>query len=314
MKLSEIYEKFTRLKETEGRSPNTMRTYDIVVLKLFIYDHCNDMDHKMLSLALCEDYIYQLQQRDDISPNTIVSYRRHIKVFLNYMYDQELLDRPISKKLPKVRSVRKHVIILDDDEILYIFNTLTENTERDWRKRSIFALMLDAALRPNEICSLELSDIDLNRRTIKIRGEVSKGKADRILQISLPTRKILESYLMKRREIYQGDNKELFFVNEDGRQLSVRSIRTLVENHVKSIGIKRAYPYIFRHTAITRWCLYTDNTFKVQMYAGHKDLSTTRNYFHDSAYYDEMLDRYRPIPELFTLIRLPRISKRRYVN
>jgi site-specific recombinase XerD len=86
-----------------------------------------------------------MRSRSDLSPNTIRGYVRHIKVFLNWLYDTEYIKSNISKRIPVMKGVEKQIIILDDDEITTIIYSVKGTTERAWRKRAIIYIMLAAA-------------------------------------------------------------------------------------------------------------------------------------------------------------------------
>jgi integrase len=51
----------------------------------------------------------------------------------------------------------------------------------------MLAMSYDAALRREEICSLETTDIDPAHRLLRIRLEATKGRRERIVPYSVPT-------------------------------------------------------------------------------------------------------------------------------
>lgn len=132
------------------------------------------------------------------------------------------------------------------------------------------------------------------------------------VQFSLATKKVLLAYNPKRRDAYDDDNPNIYFVNEVGKRVNPRSYRQIIDLHAKSQGIKRAYPHLFRPTCITRMCLYTDNIFQVQMLAGHKDLATTRRYHHVVLSYDHIKQNYSKTSQLLDKIKLPRYRANKY--
>ena len=67
------------------------------------------------------------------------------------------------------------------------------------RNRLMLAMSYDAALRREEICSLETTDIDPAHRLLRIRLEATKGRRERIVPYSVPTSEIFGRYLSERR-------------------------------------------------------------------------------------------------------------------
>jgi site-specific recombinase XerD len=165
-------------------------------------------------------------------------------------------------------------------------------------------------LRVGEISSLEKDSINFNDRTILIKGEYAKGKSDRLVQFSLATKKCCLPITKKDETPMM--MIPIYFVNEVGKRVNPRSYRQMIELHAKSQGIKRAYPNLFRHTCITRMCLYTDSIFQVRMLAGHKDLATTRRYHHVVLSYDHMKQNYSKTSQLLEEIKLPRCRANKY--
>src|SRR5262249_32690813 len=70
------------------------------------------------------------------------------------------------------------------------------------RNRLMWMLAYDAALRREELCSLQTADIDPSSRLVRIRAETTKGRArDRIIPFSPVTTELFRDYLVERRKI-----------------------------------------------------------------------------------------------------------------
>ena len=65
----------------------------------------------------------------------------------------------------------------------------------------MLAMSYDAALRREEVCSLETTDIDPARRLLRIRPEATKSRRERVVPYSEPTGEIFGQYLRVRREL-----------------------------------------------------------------------------------------------------------------
>lgn len=69
------------------------------------------------------------------------------------------------------------------------------------RTRFMFALSYDAALRRQELVTLDTTDIDPAHRLIRIRAEHAKSRCERVVPYSPPTGQLYTSYLDERRAI-----------------------------------------------------------------------------------------------------------------
>ena len=89
----------------------------------------------------------------------------------------------------------------------------TSGFEQDWkavlvvvqtkstRVRLMFALGYDAALRREELCSVQVHDIDPAHRTVRIRAEATKNRLERIVPYSIHTSCLYQKYLQERRAL-----------------------------------------------------------------------------------------------------------------
>jgi integrase/recombinase XerD len=67
------------------------------------------------------------------------------------------------------------------------------------RVKLMFAMGYDAALRREELCSVQVSDIDPAHRTVRIRAEATKNRLERIVPYSIHTSSLYQKYLQDRR-------------------------------------------------------------------------------------------------------------------
>jgi integrase/recombinase XerD len=64
----------------------------------------------------------------------------------------------------------------------------------------MLAMSYDAALRREEVCSLETA-VDPANRLLRIRSEATKNRRERVVPYSAPTGEIFGQYLRVRREL-----------------------------------------------------------------------------------------------------------------
>jgi integrase/recombinase XerD len=68
------------------------------------------------------------------------------------------------------------------------------------RNRTMLALGYDAGLRREELCRLEVRDIDPSQRLLRIRFETTKSRRERVVPYSEPTATLYMAYLQERAE------------------------------------------------------------------------------------------------------------------
>jgi len=174
-----------------------------------------------------------------------------------------------TKSLPKslseedVRKLIDAVEVSDDGSGLQVFIRT--------RDRLILSLLYSSGLRVSELVSLRINDIDLQERTIRIRG---KGDKDRIVLFDENTRNLLEDYLQKR--VHESD---YLFLNRFGDPLTPRYVQMMIKNYARKAGInKKVTPHILRHSFATHLLKNGVDIRAIQQLLGHSNLSTTQIY------------------------------------
>ena len=110
---------------------------------------------------------------------------------------------------------RKLPWIPNDDEWTAI---LKATREERLRNRVMFALCYDAALRRQELCSLQTGDIDPAHRLLHIRAETTKSRQDRTVPYSMASSTLYAAYLARRRLLSR--DRGALFLSESRRNLA----------------------------------------------------------------------------------------------
>ena len=148
---------------------------------------------------------------------------------------------------------------------------LTEAYRERPRDGLVIRLLFESAVRVAELSRLEISDVDLAERTVRVRG--GKGNKDRLALIGENLAQLLRVHLGER---IRGP----LFSSSRGTRLSVRRIQSVVRDAARRAGIdhKRISPHTFRHT----WATLARNAGlpldTVQSLLGHANPRTTEIY------------------------------------
>jgi integrase/recombinase XerC len=149
------------------------------------------------------------------------------------------------------------------------------------RDRALLELLYASGARSEEIVGLDLDDVDLKSRIVRLLG---KGRKERIVPFGRPARKALSVYLAARGELIRkagARDRGALFLNHRGGRLTTRSVRRLVRGYVQRTAIQRHIsPHSLRHSFATHLLDAGADLRTIQELLGHASLATTQKYTH----------------------------------
>ena len=150
------------------------------------------------------------------------------------------------------------------------------------RNRLMLALGYDAALRREELCLLEIRDIDPSQRLIRIRAETTKGRRERVIPYSEPTGTLYQAYLEERRKLSRARGP--VFVSESrrnrGEPISIWTWSKVVEGIAQRASVPRFTTHTLRHLRLTDLATCGWDVHEIALFAGHRNPETTLQYIH----------------------------------
>ncbi|MCJ7520926.1 MAG: tyrosine-type recombinase/integrase, partial [Dehalococcoidia bacterium] len=153
------------------------------------------------------------------------------------------------------------------------------STPQGLRDRAILELLYASGLRVSEITTLDLKDIDLVSRQIRVWG---KGAKERGVLMGVPAVQALQKYIDLGRIKLEGKTEtQAVFLNRFGNRIAERRIQHIVKKYARLAGLDlRVFPHIMRHTFATHMLDGGADLRVVQDLLGHARLSSTQVYTH----------------------------------
>lgn len=150
------------------------------------------------------------------------------------------------------------------------------------RNRAMLAMSYDAALRREELCSIEINDIDPAFRLITIRAEITKNRQSRVVPYSESTGVLYANYLNHRKTLSR--EKGGIFLSESKRNksssISLSTWSKVVERIAENSGVKQFTTHTPRHLCLTDLAKAGWDLHEIAQFAGHRSLETTKIYIH----------------------------------
>ncbi|MES2778228.1 MAG: tyrosine-type recombinase/integrase [Bacteroidota bacterium] len=174
-----MYRRLRRRMKTSGRSESSLNNYSRYLAQMALHFSCLPTE---LEDDQIEDYLYLLQQQHN-TPSE--SYFKHTGFGLRFYFRLEGRDDK-RVALPAIAKQEKLPVVLSRENVTLLLKTPTL-----LKHRILIALLYDCGLRCLEVRSLQINDVDLNRRMIHVRQ--GKGKKDRYV----PMGKVLADGIKK---------------------------------------------------------------------------------------------------------------------
>jgi integrase/recombinase XerD len=247
--------------QTRNYSPRSIGTYVHMLHSLEEYFNTS-VDE--ISIDQVKDFLqYSIETRE-----VSVSYINQVISAVKILQKDVLGREWESIRIKRPRRVKKLPVVLSKEEV----KSMIEIT-RNLKHRVIFAVIYSAGLRISELINLLPSDIDSDRKQIRVLG---KGNKYRYTLLSENTLDLLRIYW----RAYKPE-RYLFEGQKQGQPISRETIQVVFKHACKKTGInKQATVHSLRHSFATHLLESGVNLKIIQSLLGHSSLRTTSIYLH----------------------------------
>ncbi len=204
-----------------------------------------------------------------------------LRMFFKCLYrDLNIIDSDPTKDVdyPKMHEHLPKFLTLDESvNLLENMNTDDPFYLRDY---CIITLFINCGMRLSELVGLNMQDINLYERSMRLLG---KGNKERIIHINDACADAIVSYLPTRKE--SETERNALFLSKQGNRISNRRVEQVVENALKDSNLdnRGMSTHKLRHTAATLMYQHGNvDTLVLKEILGHKSISTTEIYTHIS--------------------------------
>jgi integrase/recombinase XerC len=192
-----------------------------------------------------------------------------------------MTDPAVRLQVPKSR--RTLPAVLRQDQALDAMAAANSGAEQGdpmaLRDRLIVEMLYATGIRVSELCGLDVDDIDMSRRLVRVLG---KGNKQRTVPFGEPAQTALTAWLTDGRPtLATADSGPALLLGARGRRLDQRQARTVVHQTVAAVdGAPDIGPHGLRHSAATHLLEGGADLRIVQELLGHSTLATTQLYTH----------------------------------
>jgi site-specific recombinase XerD len=215
-----------------------------------------------------------------VAPASVKRHATTVRAFYNWLEREGKLpaarpgDSILMLRYPKAPKRLPH--FLSTDEAHALVDAPDTDTVRGLRDRALLELLYGAGLRVSELAGIDLRDLDLTNRQVRVTG---KGERARICLFGEPAHEALSTYIEQARPTLLHGAQPALWIGRDGGRLSVRAIQEIVRRSGVAAAIRsRVHPHLLRHTFATHMLEGNADLRVVQALLGHASADTTQIY------------------------------------
>jgi integrase/recombinase XerC len=282
------------LRLNRNASDHTVAAYESDVSQLlgFASAHLNkrrsDIEPSDLDLAVVRAFMGELYRQGQ-SRSSVARKLSALRTFVRFLRREGWLEHDPAALAASPRREIKVPAHLSVDEMSRLLETPDTSTPLGRRDRAILELFYASGLRLSELVGLDLEDVNLSGRIVRVFG---KGAKERLVPFNDTTRGAVRAWLQDRAALCGGKRVDALFVNFRGTRLTGRSVQRLVAKYVTACSTRFGIsPHALRHSFATHLLQRGADLRAIQELLGHVQLSTTQRYTHVNA--AQLLDVYR---------------------
>lgn len=155
-----------------------------------------------------------------------------------------------------------------------------KNLANIWlRDKAMFELMYSSGLRLSELVNLDMGDVDISAKTVRVVG---KGNKMRIVPVGSQAITAITAYLPVRehwQKNHAQNETQALFISQKGGRISQRAVQLRLKACAKTAGISQnLHPHILRHCFASHMLSASGDLRAIQEMLGHSNINTTQIY------------------------------------
>jgi integrase/recombinase XerC len=288
------------LRYNRNLSPHTLRAYDTDLSQFLTHLATRDgVKPSEVAVARFDadgvrGFLAELHERG----NSRASAGRRLaalRTFARYLLREELMADDPTALVGAPRKEQTLPAHLATDEVNQLLAAPDVSTPAGRRDRAILELFYASGLRLSELVDLDLDDMNLSSRVVRVRG---KGGKERLVPFGTSAAAALRAMLgarttpgvdRSRKRLPESSSRLSaharrrmpIFLNLRGGRLTTRSVDRIVRRYVRDAAIAQGIsPHALRHTFATHLLQAGADLRVIQELLGHARLGTTQRYTH----------------------------------
>lgn len=215
-----------------------------------------------------------------ISKSSISRKIAAIRSFFKYCFKRGLITtNPAHLLMPPKKGKRLPKVVPEND-LRTMFDLIDTEHADGKQDMAIMELFYSTGIRLSELVQLNVQNVDLSNRHIKVLG---KGNKERIIPFGKTAAKALKAHLESRNTLLSSttsaEDRKAMFLSKSGARIYPRAVQRLVKKYLTlATEVTQKSPHVLRHSFATHLLNNGAEIRVIKEMLGHANLAATQIY------------------------------------
>jgi integrase/recombinase XerC len=272
---------YCRQLKLEGKSRHTVRAYglDLEQFHAFLRQFFEEerVLPELISVLNIRDFLRWAHERPDCN-RSLARKTAALQGFFHFLkVNGRIQTNPMDKiKRPKFEKKLPH--FFSEEEMAKLLSIPDQTSIYGIRNRAILELLYSSGLRISELAGIQLNDLDLRRKLVRVGG---KGNKERIVPVGEQAAQAVRDYLAVRDRLAGQDSPNRLFLTKSGKEFDGKQLDIILKGYIRLVAQQKGYSaHTLRHSFATHLMARGADIRAIQEMLGHANLSTTEIYTH----------------------------------
>ncbi len=274
------FSEYLELEKTYSKHTVLAYIRDAETFQEFLNKHHNSEEITEVGYSEIRQWIVELVN-SDISNRTINRKVSSLNTYFKFLLKTENIKINPLKQHKALKVGKKVQLPFSEQELKNVLeNSIEVNDFESARNQLIIELFYATGIRRIELVNIELLDLDLSNKQLKVLGKRNKERYIPLIESSISS---LKKYLEYRGELAVIEDKEMLFLTKKGLKIYEKLVYRIINKYFSEVSSKaKCSPHVLRHSFATHLLNQGADLNAIKELLGHTSLAATQVYTHNS--------------------------------
>ena len=237
----------------------------------------DQLDLRRVDHLAVRAYLAHLSRRK-LSRASVARHLSALRSFFKYLVREGAVESNPARTVSTPKREKHLPAVMQASDVALLLEQPDTSATLGLRDAAFLELLYASGLRISELTGIDVDDLELRSRLVKVHG---KGSKERIVPFGSKAEGALRAWLAVRGDLVHDPDEQAVFVNYRGKRITTRSVRRLFDGYLRKAALRAGIsPHTLRHSFATHLLNAGADLRGIQELLGHASLSTTQKYTH----------------------------------